>query len=245
MRVEVDAGGFAVALAFATVLALLGVDVYLEERLLADESEQRSDGTNRVAPSASVLPGQYCDDAQTQQGYHKRTDALEPDVNRIECVTVVMFCNRCQAVVRQLVERSEDGRYDAAISAVGEDESAQPGNAQSQRGACHNQHGVAQHMLCGRVVVLVLLPAQPGDEVLHHAKRTDDGAVDAPRQQREGDDEEQSPDVQSQQRWNELDFGHPSQVGLRSSCEVQQEPGNQHPEDDGECQTDFPKHTYL
>ena len=66
VRLQVNAGSFAIALAFAAVLALLRIDSHLEKRMPADKSEKRSDGTNRVAPSASVLPSQDCDDAPSQ-----------------------------------------------------------------------------------------------------------------------------------------------------------------------------------
>lgn len=91
VRVEVYAGSLAVPLAFAAVLALFRVYVYLEERLLADEAEQSSDWANRVAPSASVLPSQYCDDAQGEQSDHECRDALEPDLNLVEGITAEML----------------------------------------------------------------------------------------------------------------------------------------------------------
>ena len=91
VRVEVYAGSLAVPLAFAAVLALFRVDIYLEERLLADEAEQSSDWANRVAPSSSVLPGQYCDNAQGEQSDHEGKDALEPDLNLVEGITAEML----------------------------------------------------------------------------------------------------------------------------------------------------------
>ena len=109
MCVEIYAGCFAVSLTFAAVLALVCIDGHLEERVSADKSEQRSDGTNGVAPSASVLPSQYRDDAPSQQSDDKSRDAFKPDINLVERITAEVFCERRESIVCELVERSKDG----------------------------------------------------------------------------------------------------------------------------------------
>ena len=81
MCVEVDAGSLAVPLALVTVLALVGIDVYLEKRLLANQSEQCTDRTNGVAPSTSAPPSQHSDDAPGEQGNDKGRNTLDPDIH--------------------------------------------------------------------------------------------------------------------------------------------------------------------
>ena len=44
---------------------------------------------------------------------------------------------------------------------------------------------------------------------------------------------------EGQQGRHKLDLSHPAQVGMGGSREVNEEPRDEHPEDDGKCQTDF------
>ena len=207
--------------------------------MFADEAEQCADGADGVAPCASAFPCEYGDDGPCEECYGERCCALEPYVNFVEGVAVVVFGDGCQSVVGEFVEWCHNGCDDAAVGAVGEDESAYPCYVEGEGCAGQHEHCVAQGVLCRRVVVLVLFLTQPCDGVLHDAQWADDGAVDAPHQQGECHDEEQCSYVQRQQCRHKLDFRHPSQIGMCRSGEVDQEPCDEHPEDDGQCQADF------
>ena len=247
---HIDATGLAVAFAEAAAVTFLLVKDRAEEREVADVAQHRAHGADGVAIGASASPGQYADDEQRACGNGQRDARPHPHVHRIEHVRVVVLGQGGQSVVGPEPEGLHQVGGDAAVGTVRGQDDGQRIQARYHQYQEQQQHQGAQYASGGRVAVLVGQPgafvlaeqfplADPCDDVLHDAHRTDDAAVDAPHEERQYDESHDDGHVQGQYGRQELQFGHPSEVGVGRPREVEEEQRDAHPEDDGQCDSDF------
>ena len=186
MRLEIDARRFAVLRAERAVLALVLVEMNLQERETGKETEHRAYRTDGVAVGASASPGQDEEDDYRRKGYDEHGQRLHPHVDAVEGVAFGSFGDACQHVVAQHVKRLENAGHDASKGAVGRQQLDKAAYAGDDGDDEERRHDVAQPFLLRRVGVAVLLRllAQPSEDVLHDAQRTDDRAVDASEDKR-------------------------------------------------------------
>ena len=115
-----------------------------------------------------------------------------------------------------------------------------------QQGDKHPQHAPPEPALFGRIGIgqflATNLSANPGHDVLHHAQRTDDGAVyttEDEGQQQQGHNDNH---VQSEHSGQKLYLRHPCQPVVGPPGEVEQQEGHSHKEKGGKSQSDSSQH---
>ena len=172
MGLEVDTRGLAVFGAQRTVLALFRIEVNLQERETAEETEERTHWTNGVAISTSVIPcesGQYAPSQNGNDGDQIVIGNFLADV--IERIAVVVFRNTCQHIVACYPHRLQQVSDYASVGGVGGQKLEQRADACHEGDDEQHEYGVAQplHLFGVGVAVLLLLLAQPPEDVLHDA----------------------------------------------------------------------------
>ena len=242
VALTVDAGALATAGTQAATVAAAGINHWAIQRASGYQAEQRAHGTRRVAPGAAAPPCQHTYDQQRYERYHQRRKALHPHIHAVEGIAVIVLGQAGQGIVAHLVERCHQTSHYPAIGAIGHQQRRRPAEVEHQHQAGKCQACVAQDVPRLAVSVLEALPAEPCDGILHHTQGADDRTIDAPQQQGERYDEEQRPHIEGQHSGHELYAGHPSQIGVSRPCEVEQQPGDEHPEHHGKRCTDFAKH---
>ena len=142
-----------------------------------------------------------------------------------------------------LRQRGEQILRDASVGAVGGEQGRQRADARHERNDEERQHAPAQPTLFRRiaeaVTTLFRASAQPGNDVLHHAQRTNDRTIYAPEDQGQGDKKHDDSHIQRQHGGQELDAGHPAQPSMHRPREVEEEQRDAGEEDDGQRQSDF------
>ena len=243
---EVNGARLAVARAHAAALALVGVERHVEEAEAADEAKDRAHGADGVAIGSSILISQVAHDDKRGQGDEEGRQRLHPHVGVIEGVALVVLGYTCQQVVAPAVQGLQQVARDAAVAAVGSQQSNERAHAADDGKHEHAQHRVAKHALGWRVSVgnlLLLLGTRllpyPRYHVLHHAHRADHGTVDAAEEKRQNDEEQNNAHVQRQERGQELNLGHPAEVQMQRPGEVHEQQRNQHEENYGQSQSNL------
>ena len=150
-----------------------------------------------------------------------------------------MLGNHSQSVVGQLIKRREHRSHNPAVRTVGSNQTNYPSQIRCQQKTRKRQKRSTQNAFLLAVAVLVFLLAEPSDYILHHTQGADDGAVDTAKQQRQGYQKQQRSNVHSHQSRQELNLGHPSQIHMSRTGEVQQQPRYQNPEDEGQRNSYF------
>ena len=183
--VDIDTHGFAAFLTLAAATAFLAVDADAEERVLAEETQQRSHGADGVAPEASP---EEADDEDN----HQRNDGDD-----------------------QRQSRREESRGHAGESAVGVDGNGNAvGDAEGTEHHKECQDAVAQPVERSLVVEFVVEDdaVEPGEEVLQDAEGADNRAVDSPTEHGYQQNGYDNNDVERQDGRQELHLGHPAQL---------------------------------
>ena len=240
---HVDARSLAAAGAEVALHTLVRVDDGLEPRPAGHEAQHRAHGTDGVAVGASAAPGQHGDDHESDHGDEEGRQTLHPHRGFIESIAVDAFGHVGQQIVSPSVERGEQILRDASVGAVGGEQGRQRADARHERNDEERQHAPAQPTLFRRiaeaVTTLFRASAQPGNDVLHHAQRTNDRTIYAPEDQGQGDKKHDDSHIQRQHGGQELDACHPAQPGVHRPREVEEEQRDAGEEDDGQRQSDF------
>lgn len=105
MVVEIDALSLASILAFAAVGTGVGIDVKMKNRVTADNAENGSDGTHRVAPQSTFPGREPCDE---KHGYKRDCKRR----GRRGCQRIDYLAENCKRVENQC--RNRDTGYQCA-----------------------------------------------------------------------------------------------------------------------------------
>ena len=222
-----------VARAHAARLALVSIEGNVEEAEAAHEAKHRAHGADGVAVGAPVPVSQVAHDQKGYSGNDEGRHRLHPHVGVVERIALIVLGNTCQHVVTPAVQGLEQVAHDAAVAAVrgqkGNEATHTADDGQDEQA----KHRVAKHALGWRISVgnLALLLgtealAEPRYHVLHHAHGAYYGAVDAPEEQRQDDEEQNNAHVQRQERWQELNLGHPAEVLMKRPSEIHEQSMN-------------------
>ena len=249
MGLGVDARGLAVAGTEFASVALRDIEPRLEEREARQRPEQRPDRADRIAPRASVAPGQHEEENEGCGSDDQRCEPLHPDIDRIEGIAVNPFGRPCQQVVAPAPERSQQALDNASVGAVRGDQgpdASEPGRHDDDK---EKEYAPAQPRAGGGVAEAVAMPApppgEPRDEVLHDAERTDHRAVDAPEEQRQEEESGNHTDVQGQHGGQELNLRHPAEPRMDRPREVEKQQRDRNEEEDSQGDPDFSQHGYY
>ena len=120
---EVNGARLAVARAHAAAPALVGIERHVEEAEAADEAKHRTHGADGVAVGTPVLIGQVAHDEERGHGDEEGRQRLHPHVGVIEGVALVVLGYTCQQVVAPAVQGLQQVARDAAVAAVGSQQS--------------------------------------------------------------------------------------------------------------------------
>ena len=242
MRLGIDTRGLAVTFALTATIAGIGIYVDLQTRIFGQYPQERSYRADSVTPGASAPPGQNANDNPRCQGCNKGGDALHPHIHLVEGIAAIVLGYHGQTIVGQLIKGREDGSHNPAVGAVGSNQSYNPSQIGGQQETRQSQNGGPEDALLFGITVLVFFLPEPADNILHHTQGADDRAVDTAKQQCQGHNKEQGPDVHGNQSGQELNLGHPSQIQMCCAGKVNQQPRNQNPENEGKSDSDFSKH---
>ena len=165
----VDTTSLTTAFAQTAGITTALVDDGTEKRVTAEQTEQCAYGADGVAPGTSSAPCQHGNDAPGDNGDGKRADALQPHIHFVNGITVIVLGKLRQQVVAHLVQGSNDCSGDAAVSAVGKNQTGQPAQIKQQGGSGKQNHAVTQGCAGLCISIFELLSAEPADDVLHDA----------------------------------------------------------------------------
>ena len=140
VRLAVDARRFAFRSAYAATVAVVLVDPDFEQRVFAQETQQRADRTDRIAVRATVFPCQKTDDSERGQCDDKSQRADDGDFRAVESIVVEFRENRFQQVVAGHVDRAEDIRYQPPVSPVRIEQAQHDGQAEQVRDYDDSEH---------------------------------------------------------------------------------------------------------
>ena len=88
-------------------------------------------------------------------------------------------------------------------------------------------------------VLLLCLSMNPRNDVLHDAQRTDHRAVYPAEKKRDQQQYRYCHEVKRQHCRQQLYLGHPSQPGVKCSCEIEEQQSHTHKEDGCQNNSDF------
>lgn len=213
-RLEVDGRSLAVLLAQRAVAAFVLIEPDAEDREPREQGQYCADGADSVAICASVAPSEYGRNDECKQRHHEGGYTAHPNIHRGKQVTVVTRLKSRQTVLQQVKKRTEEGGDHSSVCGIGRKESGNGSKADDEADEEYSSHGVSQHFLFRgeRVAVVPLLFTEPPEDVLHHAKRTDDAAIYPAEDKSEQDKSEQNSVVKGKQGGDELYFCSPCNI---------------------------------
>ena len=235
--------------ALLAALAHVRVDHRTEHREAGEEAQRRAHGADGVAIRATVLPGEDDHHHESDGGHDEGGQAPQPDLLRVEGVTVRPLSDRGEEVVYPEVHRLEQVLDDASPGAVRGQQGHERLYAHDEGDDEERPHSIAQplHLRAVAVRLAVLVLALAGDvqvrhSVLEDAQRADDGAIDTPEDERQEDEADDDGHIEGHYGRQELDLRHPAQPSVQRSGEVQEQQRDAQPEENGQRDAYFPKH---
>ena len=244
MVLDINAGSLADALTLTAVAAFVDIDDRAEERETGDQTEDGAYGADRVAPGAATAKRQEADDEERSNGDDERGTALHPDIDMVEAVALSPLSDASKDVVNPEIERLKQVSGDTAVSAVRGNKDGDGVKAQKHQEDKDAEQGVAQPAVFTDIMEAVLfhLAGQIVEAVLHDAQGADHRAVDTTEEEREEEDGSDDDEASRHYSRQELNFGHPAEIEMKHTGEVEEEGGDAEKENDCEGGTDFTKH---
>lgn len=221
---RVDARGLAMIGTFGTADALGGVDDRFEDGETREESQERADGADGVAPQTAVADSEESDEQKRDNGDEKRGREADPDIDMIESVATEMFGEKSEEVVEADIDRLENVGSDTSEEAIGVDESGQCAEANDDSHHKKGQHHIAKNGVRFAIVETVLVPTtgEMCAEILHKAQRAEDRAIDAAAEEGEQQQGDKHNDVGRKDGGGELSSGQPREIGVKKSRQVEE-----------------------
>ena len=239
MCLVVDTGSLTILRAHRTVLTLVSIEAYLQPREACQEGKRRTHRTDGVAIGAAASPSQDEEHHQRDSCNDEHRQRAHPDVDTVEGITVRPFCQGGQQVIAHLPQWLEDHCGDAAKGTVGcqqLEQRAYMGNAGNHK---HHQHGIAQPAHFPGIVVLVLFPAEPRQDVLKYTQWTDHRAIDTPEDERQHNEHHDDHHVEGHHCRQKLNLAEPAEPRVECPREVEEKQCYQDEEHRCKCGSDF------
>ena len=199
----IDAGSLAARAADHAVRAFLRIDANLEKRETAEETQQRPDRAHRVAPRPPVFPSQITYPQERNQPDKEREAAEDRGIHAIERIIIEARKDSFEQIVPQHINRLEHIRYHAPERTVWFHQAQEECKSAEKREQDDSEDRPPQYLLLRRELEAFPPPApflpfapfpefgrEPRYDILEYAHRTDDGAIDSPEDQRQGDKDE-------------------------------------------------------
>ena len=173
--------------------------------------------------------------------YHKSRHAAQPDLGIAEQVPLIPGVQCRETVAEQVVQWPKQRIDYTSVGRVRRQERRDRRKAYDQADNEHRQHRVPQPAFLRRVAIAVLplLLAQPTEEVLHHAQRTDHAAVQPAEDKRKDDQTGQHGEIHSQHSRQELDLRHPAKPKVQMPACAEQQQIDCYEADDGKNDSDL------